>query len=293
MAILSKGITFNNGEQVTAAKLNALVDSASFVSGSGGTTDNSTLEVSGGVLAVKDSGITASKIATNAVTTVKIADANVTTAKIADANITTAKILDANVTTAKIADLNVTTGKIAELGVTTAKIANAAITTAKLAQPLTLGTAQNSTSGTSIDFTSIPSWVNRVTVLFSGVSTSGTSTILIRIGSGGAPLTSGYTASAGAIGTSSNSSSDTTSSTGFPISGYGIAIGNLFSGSVIFSKISGNTWVAQGIVYRGTVGEISMISGLASTASTLDFVRITTSGGTDTFDAGQINIMYE
>jgi hypothetical protein len=68
--------------------------------------------LSGGAIIVKDSGITAAKIAANAVTTDKILDANVTTAKIANANVTTDKILDANVTTAKIADANVTKAKI-------------------------------------------------------------------------------------------------------------------------------------------------------------------------------------
>ena len=42
----------------------------------------------------------------------------------------------------------------------------------------TLMTAQNTTSGTSIDFTGIPSWVKRITVMFQGVSTTGSSQVL-------------------------------------------------------------------------------------------------------------------
>ena len=49
---------------------------------------------------------------------------------------------------------------------------------------LVSGTAVASTSGTSIDFTGIPSWVKRITVMFNGVSTSGTSFKQIQIGSG-------------------------------------------------------------------------------------------------------------
>ena len=60
MAILSKGINFSTGEQVTADKLDALVDSATFV---GGAVDNSTTQLSGGAIIVKDSGITTNKIA--------------------------------------------------------------------------------------------------------------------------------------------------------------------------------------------------------------------------------------
>jgi len=52
------------------------------------------------------------------------------------------------------------------------------------------GTAVASTSGTSIDFTSIPSWVKRVTVMFAGVSTNGTGSYLIQIGDSGGIETS-------------------------------------------------------------------------------------------------------
>jgi len=54
-------------------------------------------------------------------------------------------------------------------------------------------TAQNTTSGTSIDFLSIPSWVRRITVMLNGVSTSGTSRQQIQLGVSGTPETSSYT----------------------------------------------------------------------------------------------------
>jgi hypothetical protein len=79
MAILSKGTTYSDGDQVTSTNLNALVDSATFVSGA---VDDSTTQLSSGAIIVKDLGIAAGKIATNAVTTVKILDSNVTKAKI-------------------------------------------------------------------------------------------------------------------------------------------------------------------------------------------------------------------
>ena len=79
MAILSKGTTYADGTQVTATNLNALVDSATFASGA---VDDSTTQLSSGAVIVKDLGIAAGKIATNAVTTVKILDSNVTKAKI-------------------------------------------------------------------------------------------------------------------------------------------------------------------------------------------------------------------
>ena len=79
MAILSKGTTYSDGDQVTSSNLNALVDSATFASGA---VDDSTTQLSSGAVIVKDLGIATGKIATSAVTTAKIADSNVTKAKI-------------------------------------------------------------------------------------------------------------------------------------------------------------------------------------------------------------------
>jgi len=102
MAILSKGTTYSDGDQVTSTNLNALVDSATFASGA---VDDSTTQLSGGKIIVKDLGISTGKLAASAVTTAKIAGSNVTTAKIAAANITTSLIADSNVTKAKIENL--------------------------------------------------------------------------------------------------------------------------------------------------------------------------------------------
>lgn len=95
--------------------------------------DNSTIEISGDAVRIKDLGVTTAKLADSAVTTAKILDSNVTTAKINDLAVTTGKINDLAVTTGKINDLAVTTGKIADSGVTTAKIADSNVTTLKLA----------------------------------------------------------------------------------------------------------------------------------------------------------------
>jgi hypothetical protein len=99
MAVLSKGTTYANGDQVTSVNLNAHVDNATFASGA---VDNISTQLSGGAIIVKDGGVNTAKLADNAVTTAKITNSNVTTAKIADANVTTAKIADSNVTKAKI-----------------------------------------------------------------------------------------------------------------------------------------------------------------------------------------------
>jgi hypothetical protein len=153
---------------------------------------------------------------------------------------------------------------------------------------LVLGTSQASTSGTSIDFTGIPSWVRRVTVMFNGVSTNGTSFNQIQIGSGSF-TTSGY----------ASQFWGGTGSSGLITTGFGIfsliGAGNSFSGSVVLTNITGNIWVCNGNLMYANTGSTGWSSAGNSSAlgGALDRVRITTVNGTDTFDAGSINILYE
>jgi len=82
MPIINKGTSFSNGEQLTANKINNLLDLATFnqsATDSASTTVNSDSQI-----IVQDSGITTAKLATDAVETAKIKDANVTKAKIED-----------------------------------------------------------------------------------------------------------------------------------------------------------------------------------------------------------------
>jgi hypothetical protein len=154
---------------------------------------------------------------------------------------------------------------------------------------ITSGTAQASTSGTSIDFTSIPSWVKRITVMFNGVSTNGASNLQIQIGSGSV-TSSGYTSSSIFAYSALISISATT---GFII--YYNSSSYLYSGAIVLTLISNNTWVSS-YTLGNVTGSISTITGGGNSpalSGALDRVRITTVNGTDTFDAGSINILYE
>ena len=150
------------------------------------------------------------------------------------------------------------------------------------------GTVVASTSGTSIDFTSIPSWVKRITVVFQSVSLSSTSNYLVQIGSGSV-TSSGYTSSYAAV-SSAGIVNAAASSTGFLIRSANATV-SLF-GTLVLTNISGNIWVASGVtgtdfpVAQWTAGQLTL-------GGALDRVRITTVSGTDTFDAGSINILYE
>ena len=154
---------------------------------------------------------------------------------------------------------------------------------------ITAATAQASTSGTSIDFTSVPSWAKRITVMLNGVSTSGTSNVQIQL-IATTVVTSGYnsigTSTAGA-GSSTNSSSS-----GFLVILPGAAT-DVASGSAIISNVTGNTWVYQSCTAATAANRATTGGGGIALGAVLTGVRITTVGGADTFDAGSINILYE
>ena len=165
------------------------------------------------------------------------------------------------------------------------------LTSASTINAITSGTAQASTSGTSIDFTGIPSGVKRITVMFNGVSTSGSSVIQIQIGST-TFTTTGYVSSTGAINLGTGQAGSTT---GFAITaGTGATASQ--SGAITLSLLNASTynWVSSGnLMYTTTTGAIQLSAGAVTLSGVLDRVRITTVNGTDTFDAGSINILYE
>lgn len=155
---------------------------------------------------------------------------------------------------------------------------------------LVSGTAVASTSGTSIDFTSIPAGVRRITVMLNGVSTSGTSNIILQIGSGSV-TTTGYLSNGSRIqGSSATTLGSTT--TGFIAASISSASDAQY-GTLVFCNISGNTWLLTGTLYATNYLAIQNSAGQVALSGSLDRVRITTAGGTDTFDGGSINILYE
>jgi hypothetical protein len=152
---------------------------------------------------------------------------------------------------------------------------------------ITSGTAVASTSGTSIDFTGIPSWVKRITVIFNGVSTSGTSDLVCQIGAGSI-VTTGYVSSYSAFNNAPTAASTTASFGLFN----NVTAATTRNCIVTISNITGNAWV-QSSVGSSSQPQVSSSSGALTLSGALDRVRITTANGTDTFDAGTINIMYE
>ena len=157
---------------------------------------------------------------------------------------------------------------------------------------ITLATEQASTSGTSIDFTGIPAGVKRITIMFKGVSTNGTSNPQIQIGDSGGVETTSYTSVSASV-VNASASVVTASTTGFLLAATNGAA-SVFDGSITLSLENSGafSWVFSGTITGGPNVNHSN-AGSKSLSAELDRVRITTVNGTDAFDAGAINISYE
>lgn len=156
---------------------------------------------------------------------------------------------------------------------------------------LTKGTKVDTTSGTaSLDFTGIPSYAKRITVMFDGVSCSSGQVLFIQIGDSGGIEATGYVSGAFTAPASGSFASATTT---FVLSHSVTSVAsNAFYGSVILSNLDGNTWTSQGVLHVSpTYGCPIASAGTKTLSGTLDRLRIGFSTGN--FDAGKVNIMYE
>jgi hypothetical protein len=151
------------------------------------------------------------------------------------------------------------------------------------------GTAVASTSGTSVDFTGIPSWAKRITVMFSGVSTNGTSDILVRLGTSIGVVTTGYVSTSTGVN-QANLTGGGNSTAGFLIRFDSAAF--ILSGHMLITNISSNAWISSHTLKRAT-DQMCFGGGDVSLAAALTQIRVTTVNGTDTFDAGSVNILFE
>lgn len=150
-------------------------------------------------------------------------------------------------------------------------------------------TVQNSTSGTEINFTNIPAGTRRIVVALSGVSTNGTSKLLFQLGDAGGVENTGYLSAMYSPGSNTIGNS----ATGFAFESASAAA--VLHGAMTFTLMNPatNTWVASGTYGRSDTTDVGITSGSKSLSAELTSVRITTVNGTDTFDAGTINVVYE
>ena len=154
---------------------------------------------------------------------------------------------------------------------------------------LVSGVSQASTSGTSIDFTGIPSWVKRITLMLNAVSTNSTSLLQAQVGST-TYATSGYNTTYGVIVAGTSGTASGTS--GVLLNTSAVTASTIY-GTFVFTLLTSNTWTYTFMGYDSNGNRLMMSSGATTLGGTLDRIRLTTVNGTDTFDAGSINILYE
>jgi hypothetical protein len=150
---------------------------------------------------------------------------------------------------------------------------------------ITQGTAVASTSGTSIDFTGIPSWAKKITVMFDNLSCNATFSPTLRLGTSSGFEATGYN---GGIVLSDGSLGSTV---GIIMAETSLVAAATLSGHIVISLLNNNTWAYAINGYALSAGYAG--GGTKTLAATLDRLRITTTQGTPTFDLGSINIQYE
>lgn len=152
-----------------------------------------------------------------------------------------------------------------------------------------LAAEQSSGSGTTVDFTGIPSWAKQITIMFDGVSTNGTDNLLIQLGDAGGIENTGYAGVGGSFTTAGQSATSATS--GFLIV---TNDGNdVRYGAVVLSleDATNFTWVVHGVIAETATQAVKLVAGRKATSAALDRVRITVTGA-NSFDAGEISISY-
>lgn len=150
-------------------------------------------------------------------------------------------------------------------------------------------TVLNTTSGTSIDFTGIPSGARRITILLNGVGTNGTSYVQMQVGSGSI-ATTGYNVTS-SYQNNANINNNANSTAGFIIQA-GTANTQRY-GSLTLCLLTGGTWAGNGSIAVPPQTATVVTAGIVALAGALDRVRITTVNGTDAFNAGSVNVLYE
>jgi hypothetical protein len=158
------------------------------------------------------------------------------------------------------------------------------------ASTITSGTAVTATTQTSIQFTGIPSWVKRITVMINGLSTNSSSNILFQLGTGSTTYTtSGYL---GASSYMSSGVATTAFTTGFGLANATGSTAFVVQGNIVITNVSGNIWTASGVFGESDVARTLTTGGGVTLGAVLTAVRLYIDG-TQQFDAGTINILYE
>lgn len=159
-------------------------------------------------------------------------------------------------------------------------------------QKMLLTASQATTSGTFVDFTGIPSWAKKITVLYDGVSTTGTSRMIIQLGTSSGFVTTNYSSTSSYAG-ATNAAGYATFTAGFGLVA-ALATSSRVGAYEAYLQ-SGSTWVAKGLHFDQTAPADATYQsiGRVTVGGVVDRIRITTVNGTDTFDAGSVSLLIE
>ena len=147
--------------------------------------------------------------------------------------------------------------------------------------------ATATTSGKFKDVTGIPAWAKRVTIVFNGVSLTGTDYLTVQLGDSGGIETSGY------VSALSSGSTAVQDGTCFLAAGNSSGTSTEFMGAVTLFNVSGNTWVMTGVTGSNGISVQSVVNGRKTLSDTLTQLRVTTFVGTLDFDAGSFSVFWE
>ena len=145
------------------------------------------------------------------------------------------------------------------------------------------------TSGNSVAVTGLPVGIRNIAVFLQDVSSTGSNEFALQVSTGTTFATSGYKAA------SWNGANVDARATGLMLT-YGVAAGETRDGAIrlALADVTNNTWVSTGLLNQGSSSSLmNGSSGTKSLSGALTQIRITTVGGSDTFDAGSINLMYQ
>lgn len=159
------------------------------------------------------------------------------------------------------------------------------------AMQISTSTTIATTSGTSIDFTGVPSYAKRAWLMLNGVSTNGSDALLFQLGDAGGVETSGYASNA--LTAASGSAAATSNSTAGFVTAGGASAANAYSGVIEFMHAGGNVWVCHGSLANTGDGRFTTTAGGKTLSEILTQIRMTTTAGTNTFDGGSATLAWQ
>lgn len=157
------------------------------------------------------------------------------------------------------------------------------------AKTIHLGTPVTLTNQTFVNF-SIPEGAKRLTLILTGVSTSGASPIICRVGNSGGVLTSGYFSRI-VYAVASNVSTNVSSNAGIVIASTNVGV--ISQAKVILDLGSDGRWYSNMGVAQFTSEASGSGVGSTDVVPSLTTLRLTTINGTDQMTAGTANISWE